>query len=176
MAYVLVQHLDPKHGSELREILARTTRIPVLEVTDRAVVEPDRIYVIPPNTSMVLQDGALRLAARVLTRGQHLPIDHSLRSVAEARGNRAISAILSGTASDGTEGSRAIKAILSGTASDGTEGSRAIKASGGITFAQDVESAKYASMPHSAVKAGCVDFVLPPGEIARELIRVAMHP
>jgi hypothetical protein len=95
MAYVLVQHLDPKHGSELREILARTTRIPVLEVTDRAVVEPDRIYVIPPNTSMVLQDGALRLAARVLTRGQHLPIDHSLRSLAEARGNRAISAILS---------------------------------------------------------------------------------
>jgi two-component system, chemotaxis family, CheB/CheR fusion protein len=92
----------------------------------------------------------LRLAARVLTRGQHLPIDHSLRSVAEARGNRAISA------------------ILSGTASDGTEGSRAIKASGGITFAQDEESAKYASMPHSAVKAGCVDFVLPPGEIARE--------
>ena len=158
MAFVLVQHLDPKHSSELREILARTTRVPVQEVTDGVVVRPDNIYVIPPNTSMVLKDGALRLAARVLTRGQHMPIDHFLRSLAEARGNRAISV------------------ILSGTASDGTEGSRAVKAAGGITFAQDEESAKYASMPHSVVTAGCVDFVLPPGGIARELTRVAQHP
>ena len=110
MAFVVVQHLDPKHSSELREILARTTNIPVQEVTDGVVVEPNHVYVIPPNTSMVLKDGALRLAARLLTRGQHMPIDHFLRSLAEARGNRAISVILSGTASDGTEGSRAIKA------------------------------------------------------------------
>jgi len=158
MAFVLVQHLDPKHSSDLREILARTTKIPIHEVTDKVVVQPDHIYVIPPNTSMVLKDGALRLAARVLTRGQHMPIDHFLRSLAEARGNRAIGV------------------ILSGTASDGTEGSRAIKAAGGITFAQDEESARYASMPHSAVNAGCIDFVLPPAAIAKELTRVARHP
>ena len=71
MAFVLVQHLDPKHSSELREILARTTRIPVQEVKDGVVVKPDCIYVIPPNTSMALKDGVLRLAARVLTRGQN---------------------------------------------------------------------------------------------------------
>jgi two-component system CheB/CheR fusion protein len=94
----------------------------------------------------------------VLTRGQHLPIDHFLRSLAEDRGNQAISVVLSGTASDGTEGSRAIKAC------------------GGITFAQDEKSARYASMPHSAVHAGCVDFVLPPAAIAKELVRVARHP
>jgi len=158
MAFVLVQHLDPKHSSDLREILARTTKIPVQEVTDGAIVQPDHVYVIPPNTSMVLKDGALRLAPRVLTRGQHMPIDHFLRSLADARGNRAISV------------------ILSGTASDGTEGSRAIKAGGGITFAQDAESAKYDGMPHSAVTAGCVDFVLPPATIAKELTRVARHP
>jgi two-component system, chemotaxis family, CheB/CheR fusion protein len=158
MAYVLVQHLDPKHSSDLREILSRMTKIPVEEVTDGALVQPDHIYVIPPNTSMILKDGGLRLAPRVLTRGQYMPIDHFLRSLAETRGNRAISV------------------ILSGTASDGTEGCRAIKAAGGITFAQDQESAKYGSMPHSAVASGCIDFVMPPAEVAKELTRVAKHP
>src|SRR5258705_1713054 len=76
MAFVLVQHLDPKHSSELREILARTTKIPVSEVTDGTVVRPDHIYVIPPNTVMAIKDGSLRLSARVLERGVHLPIDH----------------------------------------------------------------------------------------------------
>jgi len=158
MAFVLVQHLDPKHSSELREILARTTKIPVAEVTDGTVVKSDCIYVIPPNTSMAIREGVLRLAARTLTRGQHLPIDHFLQSLAEDRGNRAISV------------------ILSGTASDGTEGSRAIKSAGGITFAQDEKSAKYSGMPHSAVAAGCVDFVLPPAGIANELARLGQHP
>jgi two-component system, chemotaxis family, CheB/CheR fusion protein len=158
MAFVLVQHLDPKHTSGLREILARTTKIPVVEVSDGTVVKPDYIYVIPPNTSMTIKAGALRLSPRVLSRGQHLPIDHFLRSLANDRGNQAISVVLSGTASDGTEGSHAIKAC------------------GGITFAQDEKSARYASMPHSAVHAGCVDFVLPPAAIAKELVRVARHP
>lgn len=158
MAFVLVQHLDPKHSSELREILARTTKIPVAEVTDGMVVRPDHIYVIPPDTVMSIKDGILRLGARVLIRGQHLPIDHFLRSLAEDSADRAISV------------------ILSGTASDGTEGSRAIKAAGGITFAQDEQSAKYAGMPQSAANTGCVDFVLPPSAIAHELARVGQHP
>ena len=158
MAFVLVQHLDPKHSSGLREILARTTKIPVAEARDGTVVQPDYIYVIPPNTSMTMKAGTLRLSPRVLTRGQHLPIDHFLRSLAADRGDQSISV------------------VLSGTASDGTEGSHAIKAAGGITFAQDEKSAKYASMPHSAAHAGCVDFVLPPAAIAKELARVARHP
>jgi two-component system CheB/CheR fusion protein len=158
MAFVLVQHLDPTHYSDLREILARTTSIPVIEVTDGAVVRPNHVYVIPPNTDMAIKAGVLRLRARTLARGQHLPIDHFLRSLAEERGNQAISI------------------ILSGTASDGTEGSRAIKAAGGITFAQDEHSAKFTGMPHSAVAAGCVDFVLPPAEISNELTRIGKHP
>ena len=107
MGFVLVQHLDPKHSSELREILARTTKIPVTEVTDGTAVMPDQIYVIPPDSTMTIKDGVLRLAARALTRGQHLPIDQFLISLAEDCGNRAIGVILSGTASDGTEGARA---------------------------------------------------------------------
>src|SRR4029077_9625099 len=136
----------------------RTTRIPVVEIVDGTVVRPDHIYVIPPDKVMAIKGGVLRLSARVLTHGQHLPIDHFLRSLAEDSADRAISV------------------ILSGTASDGTEGSRAIKASGGITFAQDEQSAKYGGMPQSAVNTGCVDFVSPPGVIADELARVSKHP
>jgi two-component system, chemotaxis family, CheB/CheR fusion protein len=158
MAFVLVQHLDPKHGSALQEILARTTKIPVTEVTQGVVVQPDHAYVIPANTNMTIKNGILRLGSRVLTRGQHMPIDDFFRSLAESAGQQAIGV------------------ILSGTASDGTEGCRAIKAAGGITFAQDEESAKYDSMPRSAVNAGCIDFIMPPKEIARELGGISQHP
>ena len=158
MAFVLVQHLDPKHGSALQEILARTTKIPLTEVTQGVAVQPDHVYVIPANTNLTIKNGILQLGSRLLTRGQHMPIDNFFRSLAE------------------TAGSRAIGVILSGTASDGTEGCRAIKAAGGITFAQDEESAKYDSMPCSAVNAGCIDFILPPKDIARELGGLSQHP
>ncbi len=158
MAFVLVQHLDPKHGSTLREILSRTTKIPVTEVTQGVVVEPDHAYVIPANTSLTIKNGMLQLGSRVLTRGQHMPIDNFFRSLAESSGQQAIGV------------------ILSGTASDGTEGCRAIKAAGGITFAQDEESAKFDSMPRSAVNAGCIDFILSPKDIAVELGAIGQHP
>ena len=119
MAFVLVQHLDPKHGSALQEILARTTKIPVTEITQGVVVQPDHAYVIPANTNLTIKNGMLQLGSRVLTRGQHMPINNFFRSLAESAGQQAIGVILSGTASDGTEGCRAIKAV------------------GGITFAQD---------------------------------------
>src|ERR1039458_5503625 len=151
MAFVLVQHLDPKHNSGLPEILARTTRLPVMEVTNGCVVQPDHVYVIPANTNMLIKDGVLQLGPRLLVHGQHLPIDNFFRSLAERVGQRAIGV------------------VLSGTASDGTEGCRAIKAAGGLTFAQDEESAKYDGMPRNAINAGCIDFILTPKDIAREL-------
>jgi two-component system CheB/CheR fusion protein len=158
MAFVLVQHLDPKHGSVLQEILARTTKVPVSEVTQGMAVEPDHAYVIPANTNLSLKHGVLQLGSRVLTHGQHMPIDSFFRSLAESVGPQAIGV------------------ILSGTASDGTEGCRAIKAAGGITFAQDEESAKYSDMPRSAVTAGYIDFILSPKDIARELGGISQHP
>jgi two-component system CheB/CheR fusion protein len=158
MAFVLVQHLDPTHGSVLPEILARKTAIPVEEVSDGVHVLPDHIYVIPANSNMLLEDGVLRLSARMVVRGQHMPIDAFFQSLANERG------------------SLAIGVILSGTASDGTEGCTAIKVAGGITFAQDEASAKYTSMPHSAVSAGCIDFVASPKDIAKELTRIGQHP
>ena len=158
MAFVLVQHLDPTHPSALSEILSRTAKMPVVEVTDGMTIIPNRIHVMPANTTMTLQDGEFRLGARLLVRGQHLPIDHFFQSLAEDRGDQAIGV------------------ILSGTASDGTEGCRAIKAAGGITFAQDEASAKFTSMPRSATSAGLIDFVMAPRQIAKELTRIGQHP
>ena len=109
MAYVLVQHLDPSHESALTELLARATEMPVRQVTDAMPVEPNRVYVIPPNVDMVISQGILRLTPRTETRGHHMPIDRFLRSLAEDKGSNAIGVILSGTASDGTLGLAAIK-------------------------------------------------------------------
>jgi two-component system, chemotaxis family, CheB/CheR fusion protein len=158
MAYVLVQHLDPTHGSVLREILARSTRIPVTEVQDGDKIQADHVYVIPANANMIIEDGSLRLVPRESARSRNMPIDHFFRSLAESRGEQAIAV------------------VLSGTASDGTLGCSAVKTAGGITFAQDEKSAKYGGMPHSAIYSGCIDFVLPPKSIAQELVRIGRHP
>jgi two-component system CheB/CheR fusion protein len=158
MGFVLVQHLDPHHTSALPELLARETVMPVHEITDGLAVQPDHIYVIPPNANLAILHGVLHLMPRSQERGQHLAIDYFMRSLAE------------------DHGSKAIGVILSGTASDGVMGLKAIKAEGGITFSQDEQSAKYDGMPHSAIVAGCVDFVLPPQNIATELMRIARHP
>jgi len=157
MAFVLVQHLAPRYESALTSLLSHATQIPVTEVKDQMIVERDCIYVIPPNVNMGILDGRLHLMPRSPGR-QHLPIDFFLRSLAGERGNKAIGV------------------ILSGTASDGTIGLKAVKAEGGITFAQNAETAKYSDMPRNAIAAGCVDFVLPPEGIAQELTRLATHP
>src|ERR1700730_10254828 len=157
MAYVLVQHLDPSHESALTELLAKATEMPVRQVTDATPVEPNHVHVIPPNVDMTISQGILRLTPRMEKQGHHMPIDRFLRSLAE------------------DQRSNAIGVILSGTASDGTLGLAAIKAEGGITFAQDKKSAKFDGMPQSAIAAGCVDFVLSPGVIGRELARIRAH-
>jgi two-component system CheB/CheR fusion protein len=154
MGYVLIQHLDPHHHSMLTELLSRHTKMPVSEVTEGAKVEPNHVYVIPPNTSMSIRDHTLQLRPRDEWRGVHMPIDYFMRALAEANGNRSIGVILSG----------------SGT--DGTLGIAEIQGQGGVTFAQDETTAKYNSMPRSAIASGCIDYVLPPKAIAKELARI----
>lgn len=158
LGFVVIQHMDPSKESFLVDILSRSVRIPIVEAKDRMRVLPDRIHVIPPNTNMGIANGRLSLFPRPSTQGLHLPVDFFFRSLAQDRKGQAIGV------------------VLSGNGSDGTEGVRAIKAEGGITFAQDEQSAKYPGMPRSAAASGCVDFVLPPGGIAGELARVASHP
>jgi two-component system CheB/CheR fusion protein len=158
MAFVLIQHLDPKHHSILTELLARKTVMPVTEVSEGLPVKSNHFYVIPPNATMSISEETLHLSPREESRGTHMSVDHFMRALAEEKGNRAIGVILSG----------------SGT--DGTLGMAEIQAHGGVTFAQDEASAKYDGMPRSAVVAGCVDYVLSPKGIAEELARIARHP
>ena len=158
MAYVLVLHLDPARESKVTEILARTTRIPVLQATDGMRVEPDHVYVIPPNCDMTIDHWVLHLRDREPHRSANTTIDTFLRSLAVGHG------------------SDAIGVILSGTASDGTLGLAAIKGEAGITFAQEPASAKYDGMPASAIASGCVDFILTPAGIAKEIARIRQHP
>jgi chemotaxis methyl-accepting protein methylase/signal transduction histidine kinase/chemotaxis response regulator CheB len=157
MAFVLIQHLDPTHTSFLCEALAGTTAMPVSQAADGAVVEPDHVYVIPPNADIAILHGRLVLSPRPEDK-PHLPVDFFLRALAAERG------------------SHAIGVILSGTASDGTLGLKAIKAADGITFAQDPGTAKYGGMPRSAVDAGVVDFCVSIPDLAQELVRLSRHP
>lgn len=157
MAFVLVPHLDPTRESAFRDILARSTRMPVVEVEDGMAAAPNHVYVIPRNCEMTIVKGVLHIAEREQPRPVNTTIDIFLRSLAA------------------DQGSNAIGVILSGTASDGTNGLAAIKGEGGITFAQD-SSAKYDGMPASAIASGCVDRVLPPEGIAKELTRMSRHP
>ncbi len=157
MGFVLVQHLDPQHESALTHLLARATTMPVCEVTQNLRVEPDSIYVIPPNVQMAIEGGVLKLTPRGKVRGATRSIDFFLEALAHDQRDRAIGV------------------VLSGTASDGTLGLEAVKAEGGVTFAQD-DSAKFDSMPRSAIAAGVVDFTLAPEQIAAELARIAKHP
>ncbi|HEY4383137.1 MAG TPA: chemotaxis protein CheB, partial [Ktedonobacteraceae bacterium] len=158
MAYVLVQHMDPRHESLLPDLLARATRMEVHEARADMEVCANHVYVIAPNTDMTLSQGVLQLMPRTEAGGQHLSIDTFLRSLAESRA------------------AGALGVILSGMATDGTLGLQAIKAEGGMTFAQEPASAQFSEMPNSAITAGCVDFVGSPEAIARELTRISRHP
>jgi two-component system CheB/CheR fusion protein len=155
--FVFVQHLDPQHDSVLAQLLARATAMPVHEAAHNQRVVADHVYVIPPNTSLGIERGILKLRARSPHRVVPRAIDNFFEALAKDQCERAIGV------------------ILSGNASDGTLGLEAIKAEGGLTFAQN-DTARFGSMPRSAVAAGCVDFELPPARIAREIARIGRHP
>lgn len=159
MAFVFIQHLAPSHVSMLATILSKETSMPVTDVISGIRIEPDHVYVIPPNTCMTIAAGALRLVPRSDERCEvNHPIDIFLRSLAKE------------------EGSQSIGIILSGTASDGSAGVMAIKEEGGITFAQDKKTAKFEQMPQNAIATGCVDFVLSPEKIAGRLADIRRGP
>ncbi|MGH9869247.1 MAG: chemotaxis protein CheB [Candidatus Polarisedimenticolia bacterium] len=159
LAFVLVQHLAPRHESTLPALLAGATTMSVQQVRDGTRLKRDQVYVIPPNAQMELAgQRRLHLTPRPTGRAQHTPIDRFFRSMAASAG------------------SRAIGIVLSGTASDGALGLREIKAAGGIAIAQDPDTAAYGGMPHAAVATGVVDLVLPVQDIAKFLQNLRAHP
>ena len=142
LAYVLIQHLDPNHESMLAELLSRRTDMPVRQVSNGMGIEPNNVYLIPPNASLSIRDGALELSDFSEPRGFRRPIDVFFRSLAN------------------DQGANAACVVLSGTGADGSEGLRAVKEAGGLTLVQDPDTAKYDGMPKSAVATGLVDKIL----------------
>ena len=147
MAYVIVQHLDPTQKGMMVELLQRVTAMPVIQVTDRLIVEPGRVYVIPPNKNMSIMHGALYLFDMLVPRGLRLPIDFFFRTLADDQQEHSVGV------------------ILSGMGSDGTLGLRAIKENAGTVFVQAPASAKFDGMPRSAIGAGLADVIAPVEEL-----------
>lgn len=157
MAFVLVQHLDPDHESILVDLLKRCTEMRVVQVEDGMEIQPNHIYVIPPNRNMALLHGTLHLMEPVERRGLRMPIDFFFRSLAEDLAETAICV------------------ILSGTGTDGTAGLKAIRGEGGMTMVETPESAGYDGMPRSAIATEMVDFILPPAEMPAKLLSYTEH-
>jgi two-component system CheB/CheR fusion protein len=156
MAFIYVQHLSPDHKSMLTEILSKKTKMKVQEIDDMDKIEPDNLFVIPYNKGIEVTDGHIKLIPRSES-STSISIDTLFSSLAHSQKERVIGI------------------VLSGSASDGTLGVKEIKHNGGLTFAQD-DTAKFTSMPHSAIAAGVVDFILSPKQIALELARLSKHP
>lgn len=152
MAYVVVQHLDPTQKTLLAELLQRVTPMPVREAGHGMRIEPDAVFIIPPDTELRVADGRLELSRPGEPRGMRLPINVLFSSLASARGENAIAVLLSGMGSDGTLGMQAIKAV------------------GGLTLVQHPDTAQFDAMPRSAINGGCADIIAGPDELPARLM------
>ncbi|WP_373522391.1 CheR family methyltransferase [Aquiflexum sp.] len=157
MAFIYVQHLKADHKSMLAPLLSKLTSMEVKEVEDKELISPNCFYIIPPDKEISAQNGHIFLKPRPESPKFNLPIDILFSSLSDSHHEDVIGV------------------VLSGSASDGTIGLKSIKQKGGLTFAQD-SSAKFDSMPKSAISAGIVDFILSPKEIALELNKLSKHP
>ena len=153
MAFILVQHLDPKHESMMVELLAHRTAMTVVQATNGAQIERKHLYIIPPDSYLSVSNGALHLSQPLARHGARLPFDFLLRSLAEEYGERAIGV------------------ILSGTGADGSLGVKAVKEKGGLVIAQDPDEAAFDGMPRNAILTGAVDLVLPLADIPDALLK-----
>ena len=153
MAYVFVQHLSAGHESALQHILSNDSRIPVVEITDDILLEPDVLYIVPSNKVLTLAEGKLKLDTRNEKSRKINTIDVFFSSLGLVHQ------------------SFAVGIVLSGTMDDGTLGLKVIKANGGITMVQN-ETAAYDGMPQNAIKSGAADFVLPPDKMVEKLIEI----
>ena len=152
MAFVLVPHLDPTHTSILPQLVQKCTHMKVMQVEDGLRILPNTVYIVPPNKDLAILHGTLQLIDPTGTRAVRLPINYFFRSLAQDRGEKAICIVLSGMGTDGALGLRAIKEEL------------------GMAMVQAPETAKYDSMPRSAIETGLVDYVLPPEKMGKQLI------
>ena len=158
IAFVIIQHLSPKHKSIMAALLAKHTQMAVREIEDATPLESNCVYLNPPNKNVAIYNQILHLMEPVKTGAINMPIDYFFRSLSEDQKEKAIAI------------------ILSGTASDGTLGIKAVKGEGGMVMVQDPDTAKYEGMPKSAIETGLVDFILPVEKMPEQLVRYIKHP
>ena len=156
LSFVVVQHLAPDYKSLMADILSKYTEMQVLQAENGMWAEPNVVYLIPPKMNITFRGGKLYLNEYVQGQLNH-PIDIFLTSLAEEKGEHSVAV------------------ILSGTGSDGTNGVKAIKEKGGLTIVQEPESAKFDGMPRSAINTGLVDYILPPKDIAGEILHYSKY-
>ena len=152
LAYVVVLHLAADRDSALAELLARNTVLPVVQVTGRTRIEPDHVYVIPPDRFLVSAESELEVVARPQERGGRTAVDLFFRTLAD------------------THGPHAAAVVLSGGDSDGVIGIKRIKERGGLTIAQDPREAEHSGMPDAAIATELVDWVLPAAQIGARVV------
>ncbi len=157
LAFVVIQHLSPDYKSLMAEILGKHTGMKVIQAENDMPVQPNVVFLIPPGKNMTIRNGRLLLVEQVHGAVNH-PIDVFLTSLAEDRRELALAV------------------VFSGTGSDGTGGIKAIKEHGGLVFVQDPQSARFDGMPKSAIGTGLADFILPPADIAAELLNFSHYP
>jgi two-component system CheB/CheR fusion protein len=146
-AYVVILHLSPDHDSRLAEVLQQTAPIPVMQVQHRTRIEPDHVYVVPPNKLLRLEAGHIEVSDITRAEQRRAPVDMFFRSLADA------------------QGSRAVCVILSGTGPNGSAGLKRVKEYGGLVIAQSPTEAEHNEMPRNAIATGLVDYVLPVAEM-----------
>lgn len=156
--YIIAQHLSPSHLSSLPDILSRETNLTVVSATNQPQVDPDTIYITPENSDIEVAGDGLKLLPPDKSAGKPKPsVNRLFRSLAAQKGSNAIGIILSGTGTDGAEGIRDIRTY------------------GGITLAQDTDTAEYDGMPRAAMQTGCVDLVLSPTRMGTEFAAILEH-
>jgi two-component system, chemotaxis family, CheB/CheR fusion protein len=158
MAFVVIQHLSPKHKSIMASIVDQHTRMIVEEIKDGTELKPNQVYLNPPGKNVAIFNRRLHLLEPLKTSAINLPVDFFFRSLSQDRGEKAIGI------------------ILSGTASDGTLGIKEIKGGGGMVIVQQPDTAKYDGMPKNAIETGLVDFILPVEKMPETLIHYVKHP
>jgi two-component system CheB/CheR fusion protein len=157
LAFVLVPHLEPTHKGMMPELLGRHTKMKVVEAEDGMEVQPNHVYVIPPNADLAILHGKLQVLEPAAPRGLRMPIDFFFRQLAADQRENAIGIILSGMGSDGTLGLKAIKENF------------------GMAMVQDPASAKYDGMPRSAINTGLADYIAPAEELSAKLVQYTNH-
>src|SRR6185369_2116698 len=147
-----ILHLSPDHDSQLAEVLQSVSLLPVTKVEQRVRVEPDHVYVIPPNKSLQIKHGHIDVLDVTSNEARRAPIDIFFRTLAESHGPRAVSVVLSGTGANGSMGMKRVKEM------------------GGLCIVQDPKEAEYDDMPRHSLETGLVDYVLPVADIPAQII------